>query len=66
MASIIKEVQSNSSVVAAVLISGKPGCFIAGADIGMLGACKTSAEVYEISRYGNCIFINKYVFSPMS
>jgi len=34
----------------AVLISGKPGCFIAGADIKMLEQCKTAAEATELSK----------------
>lgn len=33
---IFKEVQTKPEVKAAVLISKKPGCFIAGADIKML------------------------------
>uniref|UniRef100_A0A0P4VTI8 Trifunctional enzyme subunit alpha, mitochondrial n=2 Tax=Rhodnius TaxID=13248 RepID=A0A0P4VTI8_9HEMI len=37
------------NVRAAVLISGKPGCFIAGADINMLQACKSENEVQGIS-----------------
>ncbi|NEU32993.1 fatty acid oxidation complex subunit alpha FadJ, partial [bacterium LRH843] len=42
----------DSSVKASVLISGKPGCFIAGADINMLAACKTYDEVKAISLEG--------------
>jgi len=33
---VLKEIKSNPSITSAVLISGKPGCFIAGADISML------------------------------
>lgn len=33
---VMKEIQSNSAVTSAVVISGKPGCFIAGADISMI------------------------------
>jgi len=33
---VLKEVQNNSAVTSAVVISGKPGNFIAGADINML------------------------------
>lgn len=33
---ILKEVKNSPSITSAVLISGKPGCFIAGADISML------------------------------
>ncbi|KAL1124486.1 hypothetical protein AAG570_001112 [Ranatra chinensis] len=48
-------VRDNPSVKAAVLISGKPGCFIAGADISMMEACKTPEEVREISKEGQKI-----------
>merc|ERR1740131_486680 len=34
----------------AVLISGKPGCFIAGADIRMLERCKTAEEATALSK----------------
>lgn len=47
---ILKEIQSNPSISSAVLISGKPGCFIAGADITMLSKCQTAAEAMQISR----------------
>ncbi len=33
---VMREIQSNPSILAAVVISGKPGNFIAGADINML------------------------------
>ena len=36
MQTIFKEVQSKPEIKSAVLISKKPGCFIAGADIKML------------------------------
>lgn len=49
---IISEVDSNPSIEAVVLISGKPGCFIAGADISMLSSCKTKEEVVAISKEG--------------
>jgi len=34
----------------AVLLSGKPGCFIAGADINMLAKCKTAEEATALSK----------------
>lgn len=46
MPSVLDYVEANSSIAAAVLISSKPGCFIAGADIKMLSAA-TSAEQVE-------------------
>jgi enoyl-CoA hydratase/carnithine racemase len=36
MQTMFREIQGRSDVRAAVLMSGKPGCFIAGADIKML------------------------------
>lgn len=39
-----------------VFISGKPGSFIAGADIRMLEACRTAAEATELSRAGQRFF----------
>jgi len=41
---------SDASAKSAVLVSGKPGCFIAGADIKMLEQCKTAAEATELSK----------------
>ncbi|XP_071117488.1 trifunctional enzyme subunit alpha, mitochondrial-like [Haliotis cracherodii] len=53
---VLNEVQNNSSVRGVVLISSKPGCFIAGADIGMIESCKTEEEVMGISRAGQQAF----------
>ena len=36
MKEIFTKVQNDSSIKAAVLMSGKPSCFIAGADINMI------------------------------
>ena len=41
---------NDSSAKSAVLMSGKPGCFIAGADINMLAACKTAEEATALSK----------------
>lgn len=49
---IINEVDSNPAIEAAVIISGKPGVFIAGADISMIEACKTQEEVVTLSKKG--------------
>ncbi|CAF4758109.1 unnamed protein product [Pieris macdunnoughi] len=53
---IINEIETNPSIEAAVLISGKPGCFIAGADIGMIESCKTKEEVVALAKNGHAIF----------
>jgi len=52
-AEVIKEVQADPKVKSAVLISGKPDCFIAGADINMLSACLKAQEVTDISLNGH-------------
>ncbi|OAD54016.1 Trifunctional enzyme subunit alpha, mitochondrial, partial [Eufriesea mexicana] len=46
---ILKNVEQNSAINSIVLISGKPDCFIAGADISMLQHVKTSEEIYKVS-----------------
>lgn len=53
--SLLQEIESSSQIQAAVLISGKPGCFIAGADINMLEKCKTAEEAKKISKDGQQI-----------
>lgn len=53
---ILKELDSNASVRSAVLISQKPDCFVAGADISMLEACKTDKEATDISHGAQLMF----------
>jgi len=53
--SALNNARDNPTVRAAVLISGKPGCFIAGADITMLEACTNEQEVRDISQSGQQI-----------
>lgn len=54
--SVLRELETNSAVNSAVLISAKPGCFIAGADIGMLEQCKTAEEAKGVSRGAQLMF----------
>lgn len=49
---MFQEIQSNDDINSAVLISSKPGSFIAGADVNMISACKSSEEVAELSKAG--------------
>uniref|UniRef100_A0A3Q1HSE9 enoyl-CoA hydratase n=1 Tax=Acanthochromis polyacanthus TaxID=80966 RepID=A0A3Q1HSE9_9TELE len=49
---VMGEIWSNGGVKSAVFISKNPGCFIAGADIKMIQACKSSEEVTCLSREG--------------
>ncbi|XP_004377642.1 trifunctional enzyme subunit alpha, mitochondrial [Trichechus manatus latirostris] len=53
---VMNEIWASDQIRSAVLISSKPGCFIAGADINMLAGCKTSQEVVQISQEGQKIF----------
>ncbi|OWF52016.1 Trifunctional enzyme subunit alpha, mitochondrial [Mizuhopecten yessoensis] len=60
---VFKEVSENPDVKSIVVMSGKPGCFIAGADIGMIEACKTKEEIVELSERGKALF-NEVEQSP--
>lgn len=52
---ILKEIELNTTVNSAVLISGKPNNFIAGADISVLQKFKTEQEAYEMVKNGHTI-----------
>ncbi|XP_072545702.1 hydroxyacyl-CoA dehydrogenase trifunctional multienzyme complex subunit alpha b [Salminus brasiliensis] len=56
MAEVMDEIWTNNAVSSAVLISSKPGCFIAGADINMIQACKSAEEVTFLSQEGQKMF----------
>lgn len=50
---IIERIEKDTSVRAAVLLSGKPGTFIAGADIDQFLEFKTSADAQAASAFGH-------------
>lgn len=52
---LLPQIQSNPQIQACVLISAKPGCFVAGADITMLEASKSAEETAAKSREGQQI-----------
>lgn len=54
---------ANDKVKSVLVKSAKPGCFVAGADINMLNACKTREEALAISKGGQEVF-NKIESSP--
>ncbi|CAK6965992.1 hydroxyacyl-CoA dehydrogenase trifunctional multienzyme complex subunit alpha b [Scomber scombrus] len=56
MAEVMGEVWADSAVQSAVLISSKPGCFIAGADINMIQSCNSAEEVTTLSQEGQKMF----------
>uniref|UniRef100_A0A8D2JBM2 Trifunctional enzyme subunit alpha, mitochondrial n=1 Tax=Varanus komodoensis TaxID=61221 RepID=A0A8D2JBM2_VARKO len=57
-AEIMKEIWGNDAIKSVVLISSKPGCFIAGADINMIEECQSSQEITELSREGQELLAN--------
>ncbi|XP_074156204.1 trifunctional enzyme subunit alpha, mitochondrial isoform X2 [Sminthopsis crassicaudata] len=52
----MNEIWSSDRIKSVVIISSKPGCFIAGADISMIAACKTAKEVTQLSQEGQKMF----------
>ncbi|NXO63180.1 ECHA enzyme, partial [Phainopepla nitens] len=60
---VMNEIWANEAVRSAVLISSKPGSFIAGADLNMLEACKTAQEVTQLSQDGQKM-LEKIEHSP--
>ena len=52
-----EELRDNPEVKSMVFISGKPDCFIAGADINMLAACETKEEIMTLSKGKPTIFL---------
>lgn len=45
-----KEFSNDNTLKSAVLISAKPGSFIAGADIKMFTLCETEQDAFQLSR----------------
>eukprot|EP01129_Flabellula_baltica_P000982 TRINITY_DN10905_c0_g1_i1.p1 TRINITY_DN10905_c0_g1~~TRINITY_DN10905_c0_g1_i1.p1 ORF type:complete len:766 (-),score=237.92 TRINITY_DN10905_c0_g1_i1:56-2353(-) len=52
----LKTISQSPEIKAAVVISSKPGSFIAGADIAMLSECKSAHEVENLAREGQEVF----------
>nr|XP_036846527.1 trifunctional enzyme subunit alpha, mitochondrial isoform X1 [Manis javanica]XP_036846528.1 trifunctional enzyme subunit alpha, mitochondrial isoform X2 [Manis javanica] len=53
---VMNEIWTSNQIRSVILISSKPGCFIAGADVNMLAACKTNQEIMQISQEAQRIF----------
>ncbi|KAL4237045.1 hypothetical protein ACF0H5_005429 [Mactra antiquata] len=60
---IYSEVSKSAEVKGVVIMSGKPDCFIAGADVGMISECKSAAETTQLSKNGQTMF-NELENSP--
>jgi len=55
-AGVLDEIENNPNINSAVLISAKPGCFVAGADIQMINNVTTAAEGEALSKGGQDMF----------
>ncbi|XP_055682060.1 trifunctional enzyme subunit alpha, mitochondrial [Lutzomyia longipalpis] len=53
---VLRDLETNAGVNSAVVISAKPGCFVAGADISMLEKCKTAQDGEKVSHGGQIMF----------
>ncbi|MDS4031336.1 MAG: fatty acid oxidation complex subunit alpha FadJ [Candidatus Contendobacter sp.] len=53
---LLDRLEQDANVQGVVFISGKPGSFIAGADIHMLKACQTAVEATALSKAGQRFF----------
>lgn len=53
---VLDEIESNPQVKGVVLVSGKKDSFVAGADVGMLAACKTAEEAEKLASDGHVMF----------
>jgi 3-hydroxyacyl-CoA dehydrogenase/enoyl-CoA hydratase/3-hydroxybutyryl-CoA epimerase len=54
--SLLNKLESDNSIKGVVFISGKPGSFIAGADINMINDCETAADTESLARKGQAMF----------
>ncbi|TMW63874.1 hypothetical protein Poli38472_014784 [Pythium oligandrum] len=59
---MLDTVEKDSNIKSVVLISAKPGCFIAGADIAQLRAAQSEAEIKHLSSHGQK-FLNRIASS---
>ncbi|CAF1179111.1 unnamed protein product [Adineta steineri] len=60
---VFDQLQNNDNIKGIVVISAKPGSFIAGADINMLESAQSRDELYKMSRNGQDI-MNRIEQSP--
>ncbi|QUG74922.1 fatty acid oxidation complex subunit alpha FadJ [Erwinia sp. E602] len=49
---VLQQARANPQLAGVVLISGKPDTFIAGADIGMIAACRTAEQAQALAQQG--------------
>lgn len=54
--SLMNRLESDDAVKGVVFISGKPGSFIAGADINMIDGCENAVDAESLARKGQAMF----------
>ncbi len=59
---IIKQLRENKELRGVVFVSAKPDNFIAGADINMIGNCKTAQEAEALARQGQQLMAEIHAF----
>lgn len=60
---ILKQIRENKTLQGVVIISAKPDNFIAGADINMIGRCKTAQEAEGLARQGQQVMAELHSLS---
>lgn len=53
---MLSEIKNDQAITGVVVVSGKEGSFVAGADINMLANCQTADEATALSRQGQAVF----------
>lgn len=53
---VLQQAQTIAGLKGIIIISNKPGCFIAGADISMIANCKTKEEATQLAVTGQKLF----------
>ena len=56
VAQVLNKIEQHSDLKGVVVISDKPGSFVAGADISMIDACETAADTESLARQGQAMF----------
>lgn len=56
MNEILAKLETHHGLRGVIINSAKPGCFVAGADIGMIAACRDAASATALSRAGQQVF----------
>ncbi|MRJ41075.1 MULTISPECIES: fatty acid oxidation complex subunit alpha FadJ [Idiomarina] len=56
VAHVLNQLEQHQDLRGVVLISDKPGSFVAGADISMIDACTNAADAESLARQGQAMF----------